>query len=188
LQTTPLFGKIFEIDCENPLHRKKLFEIDCESPGFLRKRPPFKILSMILFSHGVRSAGPLAYFQFYRQGVVGGGGSLSTMFGHLEYQGPFFSHQMVICRKWTAISESRSGIIPQHMAAEITHFIRLRSDQTVFVFSGLSLLMSKNSTLHCGNDFCRSCTQPALSFTSGRSYKVSDFNKLKLVKNAIVSI
>jgi hypothetical protein len=38
-------GKIFEIDRENPLHRKKFFEIDRESLGLLRKRPPFKILA-----------------------------------------------------------------------------------------------------------------------------------------------
>jgi hypothetical protein len=38
--TTPLLGKIFDIDRENLLHRKKIIEIDCENPGFFKKRPP----------------------------------------------------------------------------------------------------------------------------------------------------
>jgi hypothetical protein len=45
MRTTPIWGKIFEIDHENLLHRKKkIFEIDRENPRFLRILPPFKIL------------------------------------------------------------------------------------------------------------------------------------------------
>jgi hypothetical protein len=41
----PSFWEKPEIDRENPLHRKQSFEIAREYTGFLRKRPPFKILA-----------------------------------------------------------------------------------------------------------------------------------------------
>jgi hypothetical protein len=41
-RTTHLLGKIFEIDHENQLHRRKKFELDLEKPGFRGKRSPFQ--------------------------------------------------------------------------------------------------------------------------------------------------
>jgi hypothetical protein len=35
----PLLGKLFEIDHENPLHRKQIFEIDSENPRFRGNYP-----------------------------------------------------------------------------------------------------------------------------------------------------
>jgi hypothetical protein len=44
MRMTPFWEKKFEIDRENPQHRKKYLKLT-ENPGFLRKRPPFQILA-----------------------------------------------------------------------------------------------------------------------------------------------
>jgi hypothetical protein len=61
MQTTPHLGKIFEIDCENPLNRTNLWKLPWKT-GIFEKTTAFKILATPLAIHFIFMA---CYFQVF---------------------------------------------------------------------------------------------------------------------------